>query len=139
MALTLVPLMRENLKMQLKILRSYSITGESKLTVHDQCTDFKNIDIDRNKFSESLTVSLDHLERISKHPKFDDNKPVTIFLHGYMNNQRTAAVRKIVEAYSTHGGHNLIVLDWASATAGTYLDAYSNVEPVNCTSLARMN
>lgn len=84
-------------------------------------------------------VSLDHLERISKHPKFDDNKPVTIFLHGYTNNQRTPAVRKIVEAYITYGGHNLIVLDWASAAAGTYLDAFSNVGPVNCTFLPRMN
>lgn len=76
-------------------------------------------------------MSLDHLERITKHPKFDDNKPVTIFLHGYMNNQRTPAVRKIVESYISNGGHNLIVLDWASAASGTYFDAYSNVESVN--------
>lgn len=91
----------------------------------------------RKKLGENLTVSLDHLERISKHTKFDGNKPVTIFLHGYRNNQQTGAVRKIVEAYCTYGEHNLIVLDWAYAVAGTYIDAYESVEPVICTSLPK--
>lgn len=46
MALALALLMRKNLKMQSKILHSYSITGESKLFVHDQYTDVKNTDSD---------------------------------------------------------------------------------------------
>lgn len=89
--------------------------------------------------SESVNAALDDLGRISKHQKFDDNKPVTLFLHGYKNNQQTPAVKKVVEAYISNGEHNLIVLDWADATAGTYVDAYKNVEPVNYTLLSQTN
>lgn len=86
----------------------------------------------RKTSSETLNVSLNQLEQITKHPKFEANKPVTLFFHGFRNKQNTSAVRKIVKAYTTFCGHNLIVLDWADAAAGSYFEAFSNVEPVSC-------
>lgn len=66
------------------------------------------------------------------HEKFDGNKPVTIFIHGFRNTQQSVAVTVIVDAYLRFGGHNLVVLDWTQAVAGSYLEAYVNVEPVIC-------
>lgn len=125
--------------MQLIILHSCSTTGknEFKFTMKIDChNSYVYIDSEscthRKRMNENVIVSLDNLEQISNHSKFDVNKPVTFFLHGYNNTQRTPAVRKIVEAYITYGRHNLIVLDWAVAASGSYLTAYSNVQTVKC-------
>lgn len=78
-------------------------------------------------------MSLDNLKSITENPKFDANKPTTMFLHGYHTNQSSSAVVEIVNAYITYGGHNLIVLDWAKAASSNYLVVSRNVEPVKFT------
>lgn len=134
---SLTQVIRTDFKMQLIILHSYSTTGKNeikfitKIDCRNSCIDFKSC-IYRKSMSDNVIVSLDHLEQISNHSKFNVNKPCTFFLHGYTNTQRTPAVRKIIEAYITYDKHNLIVLDWSAAASGSYLTAYNNVQTVKC-------
>lgn len=114
------------------IVHSFSISGnERHICSFHPLSHPRHQLIFRKNSSDQLNVSLDNFEEITNHSRFLNDRPTTIYLHGYANTQRTPAMKKIVEAYTKFDGHNLIVLDWAKSVDGSYLNSYANVQPVN--------
>lgn len=83
---------------------------------------------------------LNEANEILNHPKYDSNRNIVLYLHGYIETTSSPTVLKIVDAYIKRGTYNILILDWSTLADGLYPTAvrksnqvrfYSNLEQVN--------
>jgi pancreatic triacylglycerol lipase len=53
-----------------------------------------------------------------------------IYAHGYLESSLSPSVKSIVDAYSSRGGWNVIVIDWSKFSRGNYLTVLPQLKNV---------
>lgn len=59
-------------------------------------------------------------EEILNHPKFDLNRNIVLYIHGYIEKSTSPTVLKIIDAYAKRDTYNILILDWSTLAAGLY-------------------
>lgn len=59
-----------------------------------------------------------NIGEITRHPAYDRRNPTTLYIHGYIEDQTSDTVVKMVRAYALRGNNNFIALNWARAASG---------------------
>lgn len=76
--------------------------------------------------SSQQIYDLSQAREIVKNPKFDLNRKVVLYIHGYNESLATFTTQMIVNAYIKQGMYNIFALDWAVLAGGSYPNAVTN-------------
>lgn len=79
-------------------------------------------------FSENERFTVESVQEIDSHRGFDKLRMTVLYIHGFRENQTSASVRTVVDAYIQRRGFNILLVDWSPYANGSYItDAVPNL------------
>ncbi len=84
---------------------------------------FQHKNIYRNhthRQSSKEVYELNDATVLLKHPKFDVNRKIVLYIHGFIESPESPTVQKIIDVYRKRQDYNILVLDWKALAAGLY-------------------
>lgn len=71
--------------------------------------------INSTSVSESFNYALNKMYTIVNNPKFKEDRPTVIYIHGWLQDGKTEEGSMAIKgAYRDRGDHNIVVVDWSA-------------------------